>query len=239
MNQTKENLQPAFLISSINYRETSVIGVFFTLDQGLISLVVRGVRKPKSKIFLQPFTPLLLNFFGKGELKTCGKLEVAANPIWLTGDALASGWYMNELLQRLVPQGVAMQKLFRAYSVFMPYLAEKSKMLMALREFELQLLTTIGINPHFKTQTGEDLSPEINYTFVNEQGFLPNSQINQQINSTNQKQANISFLGEDLIAIKNKNWNKTSLSACKKLNSFFINPLLGDKPLQSRKLLVR
>lgn len=229
MSRNKEELQPAFLIGSREYRETSVIGNFFTFDNGIISLVVRGVRKPKSKIFLQPFTPLLLNFFGKGELKTCGKLECASAPIWLIGERLASGWYMNELLQRLLPTGVKLQNLFQQYAVSLDNLQDKSKTLVALREFELQLLKSIGISPHFQTNKSEEFCETSNYRFVEEEGFV----------KVEPRENYFVFSGKDLIAIKNRNWDKASLVACRKLTNFLISPLLGNKPLESRKLLIK
>lgn len=230
MEQNREKLEPAFLISSTPFKETSLIGFFFTFEYGLISLVVRGVRKPKSKIFLQPFTPLLLNFFGKGELKTCGKLEVASNPIWLKGNALASGWYMNELIQKLLPQGVALKNLFTVYGFSLANLAEKTKLLVALREFELQLLTSIGVNPHFKTNDDNDFILDKKYTFIANEGFF--------LEKT-REDSNLTFSGKDLISIKNKTWDNSSLKACKKLNTFFIGKLLGNRKLESRNLLIR
>ena len=74
----------------------------FTEDTGRLSVLAKGARAKRSawKSVLQPFTPLLLRWTGKGALKTLTKAEPAAITLPLQQAALYSGFYLNELLNR-------------------------------------------------------------------------------------------------------------------------------------------
>ena len=49
----------------------SVIAEMFTLENGRISVIARGAKKPKSKFFgvLSPFSKLRITYRGRSELK--------------------------------------------------------------------------------------------------------------------------------------------------------------------------
>src|SRR5690606_33251897 len=96
-------LQPAYLLHSRPYRDTSALLDFLTRDFGRISAVARGVRRPNSTTrgLLQPFTPVQASFSGRGELKTLSQVELLRDPIVLRGERLFSALYINELIVRL------------------------------------------------------------------------------------------------------------------------------------------
>ncbi len=75
------NLQPAYIIHSRPYRDSSALLDVFTAEYGRISLVARGTRRQTRKgsdnALLQPFIPLLLSFSGRSELKTLVATEPA------------------------------------------------------------------------------------------------------------------------------------------------------------------
>ncbi|MBM5575512.1 DNA repair protein RecO [Deefgea sp. CFH1-16] len=66
------NLQPAFVLHQYAYRETSRLLDVFSRDHGRVTLYARGVQRPGSQIrsVLLGFQPLLLSWFGGGDLKT-------------------------------------------------------------------------------------------------------------------------------------------------------------------------
>ena len=74
MNQ---DAQPAFVLHSYPYRETSLVLEVFTRNFGRVALVARGARRPRSALrgVLLAFQPLLLNWAGKSELRTLHKAE--------------------------------------------------------------------------------------------------------------------------------------------------------------------
>jgi DNA repair protein RecO (recombination protein O) len=92
--------EPAFVLHSIAYKETSLILDVFTRHYGRIALVAKGAKRPHSSLrpVLQQFQPLQIHFTGKLELKTLTKSEWQGGVVPLTGDALLCGFYMNELI---------------------------------------------------------------------------------------------------------------------------------------------
>ena len=101
-------LQPAFVLHSRHYRDSSALVEVFTNEYGRIGLVAKGARRSvrgrASGAILQPFIPLLLSFSGRAELKTLTASEVAGEVRSLKGERLFSGIYLNELLMRLLHQ---------------------------------------------------------------------------------------------------------------------------------------
>jgi DNA repair protein RecO (recombination protein O) len=121
------NLQPAYVIHSRPYRDTSALLEVFTAEYGRISLVARGTRRQTRRgskaALLQPFSPLLLSFSGRMELKTLSAIEPVKGMSALRGERLFSGLYMNELLVRLLHRNDAHPELFAAYDYALKALA--------------------------------------------------------------------------------------------------------------------
>ena len=76
--------------------------------------MLRGARG-KSGNLARPFVPLSLELRGQADLKSVARLEAAGVPNLLSGDALFSGLYLNELLMRLLPSEDAHPGLFELY----------------------------------------------------------------------------------------------------------------------------
>src|SRR5690606_31339497 len=120
MTFSRIELQPAYVVHSRAYRDTSMLVDFFTPDYGRITAVARGVRKAKSskRALLNPFLPLLISVQGKTSLKLLTHVEACAVRAWrLQGERLFSGLYVNELLVRLLPEWDAYQELYADYNV--------------------------------------------------------------------------------------------------------------------------
>ena len=73
----RRDAQPAFVLHTYAYRETSLIVEAFTADHGRVAMVARGAKRPRSETrgLLQAFQPLTLSWAGAGELKTLLKAE--------------------------------------------------------------------------------------------------------------------------------------------------------------------
>src|SRR4029079_13195722 len=110
-------LQPAFILHHRPFRETSVLLDVFSEEHGRISLVAKGVRTHRSKLkaLLQPFVPLLASWQGKNELMNLVSVEANGPPFQLCGDCLLSGFYVNELLVRLLQKQDPHPRLFSYY----------------------------------------------------------------------------------------------------------------------------
>ncbi|MEM8548122.1 MAG: DNA repair protein RecO, partial [Pseudomonadota bacterium] len=119
MSGARVRLEPAWVLHRRDYRDSSQIVDALTPGYGRLSLVARGVRRPKSphRGLLQPFRPLLLSWTGRRELVTLTDVERAPGAVLeLTGDALLSGFYVNELVLRLTHRFDPQPELFAVYS---------------------------------------------------------------------------------------------------------------------------
>jgi DNA repair protein RecO (recombination protein O) len=139
----RAQLEPAWVLSARPYRETSALVELFAQRAGRVGLVARGVRAPRARArgLLQPFQPLLVSFSDRGELGTLGACEAAGAPVALRGEAVFSGWYLNELLLRLLPRRDPHPRLFEHYGDALGTLDASGA---SLRLFEKRLLTELG-----------------------------------------------------------------------------------------------
>lgn len=224
--------QPAWLLHSRPYRETSALAWLLTLEDGRVDALVRGVRSRKSRYraLLQPHTPLLVQLTGQHELKTLTGLEATSAPHWLQGEALVCALYANELLCRLLLPGLPCPVLFRDYSLLLELLKDAEQREPALRRFELSLLEQLGQAPEFLDTQGQTLKADCWYQWLPQQGFLP---CNNQNNSAG-------LTGASLLAIAADDWReKSTRQTAKVLTRSLLTPLLGNKPLQSRQLFLQ
>src|SRR5689334_16958821 len=108
MRQVRERRddEPAFVLHTYPYRETSLIVETFTATSGRVAMVARGAKRPRSELrgVLQAFQPLALSWAGSGELKTLIKAEWRGGLPLPGGAALLCGFYLNELLLKLLPK---------------------------------------------------------------------------------------------------------------------------------------
>lgn len=231
-----EPLQPAFLLHARPYRDTSAIGHFLTLSDGRVDALVRGGRGRRSRhrAFLQPFTPLLLGWRGRGELKTAQRFEHAGAPVWLSGEALACGWYANELLVRLLKPFLSEASLFREYALLLPLLMDLDQREPALRRFELTLLATLGVVP--MPEDFAQFDPASNYLWQESFGFSPISPSHDTGSAEWPVWPHVR--GVLLHCIGQDDWRDPMIRReAKQLTRQLLTPLLGSKPLQSRQLL--
>ncbi len=147
------NLQPAYVMHSRPYRDSSALLDVFTAEYGRISLVARGTRRQSRRgsgaALLQPFIPLLLSFSGRTDLKTLVATEPAQGLFTLRGERMFCGMYMNELLVRLLHRNDAHPALFAAYDQALKALPCSSVVDPVLRRFEFTLLDELGYSFDF------------------------------------------------------------------------------------------
>ena len=143
---SRVSLQPAYLLHSQAFQNTSLLVDFFTMDYGRVRAVAKGARSAKSKYrsFLQLFQPVLVSFSGRGELKTVTGVEASLATIILQGQRLFSGMYMNELLTRLLINHVEHKQLYLAYQDTLVALQGTAELQLLLLQFELCLLSELG-----------------------------------------------------------------------------------------------
>jgi len=141
--------EPAFILHAYAYRETSLIVECFTAGFGRVSMVARGAKRPRSEMrgLLQAFQPLALSWAGSAELKTLIKAEWRGGLPLLSGSALLCGFYLNELLLKLLAREDAHPALFDDYAAALHALSaepQSASQATVLRRFELRLLAAMG-----------------------------------------------------------------------------------------------
>lgn len=170
--------QPAFVLHSRPYRETSLLLELLTRDHGRIGVVARGVRGERARLrraLLEPFESIVVGLWRRGELATLTAIERAATPTPLSGQAALGGLYLNELVVRLTARDDPLPPLYAAYAVTLCRLAAGEPMAWTLRRFERDLLHTIGyaLPLQHEAQSGAELDSAGYYRFVLGEGLLP------------------------------------------------------------------
>lgn len=149
--------EPAYVLHRYDWSESSLILDVFTRHYGRVALVARGAKKPSSSFrpILLPLQPLHLAFGGDAEIRNLKSAEWQGGHVMPTGEALLSGYYLNELLMRLLARDDAHPLLFDAYAATVQLLASQNAdtLQLALRAFELHLLKGIGLLPRLDLET--------------------------------------------------------------------------------------
>lgn len=174
--RSKVDGQPAYVLHTYPFRETSLIVEVFSRDFGRMALLARGARRPRSAIrgLLMAFQPLELSWAGKGEVLTLMKAEWQGGQPLLAGEALFCGYYLNELLMHLLPREDAHERLFARYGEMLSRLGAdpSGKVREAdLRSFEKALLQELGYGLTLNhDNAGNAIVPGAHYTYRMEQG---------------------------------------------------------------------
>lgn len=168
--------QPAFILHSRAYRETSLLLEAFSREHGRVGLVARGIRRERSRMprgLLQPLQPLLLDWVARGELGTLASAEAASAPFALGGEGLLAAMYVNELVLRLTPRGDPAPAAFDAYATCVARLGG-GELAWTLRRFERDFLSEIGyalVLDH--DSEGEPIAEEGGYAYDPDAGPRP------------------------------------------------------------------
>ena len=166
--------EPAYVLHTYAYRETSLIVETLTEEHGRVALVARGARRPRSELrgLLQGFQPLLLSWSGSNELKTLHKAEWRGGLPLLGGAALMCGFYLNELLLKLLPREDPHSRLYATYETALHDLAAGGEQAPVLRRFELELLAGLGYAMPLTREagTGAAVDPAARYHYAFDRG---------------------------------------------------------------------
>ncbi len=229
------SFQPAYVLHRRSYRETSFLVELFTPEHGRVTVAAKGARQAKSSLqgLLQPFTPLMVSWSGKGELMTLVQADARGEVRRLKGDALFAGFYLNELMMALLQKWDAHPNLFRAYEETLTALQDVPLNQRALRIFEKILLEELGYGLMPRDGSSVFLEDKY-YRFVPDQGFVI-SELGEDA-----KAKSVLFSGKSLLAMANDDWrDEDCMKDAKRLTRFVLTPLLSGRPIHSRKLFMQ
>ena len=237
MNRLLEH-QPAWLLHTRPFRDTSLLLDFLTLEHGRLSAIARGARSAKSRnrALLQPFQPLLISVSGRTELLNLRQIEARAPAQRLTGEHLFAGLYINELIVRLLQSHEGESELFDNYSQVLLMLAEKADLEPVLRRFELRLLDILGYGLQFshEAESGELIVGDGWYYLHHDSGFVRQ----QQVHLAQHQSASLNlYSGAELHRIANGDFSAPDTrKTAKRLLRQVLQQHLSSRPLISREL---
>lgn len=225
--------QPGFVLHSYPYRETSLIVDVFSRDYGRVALIAKGAKRPHSKLrgVLQTFQPLSLAWSGKSEIRTLTSAEWVGGMLPLERGALLCGFYLNELLVKLLARDDAHPALFDQYVRTLNQLAHDEPALIVLRQFERALLKETGVAADFGvcTSTAKPVVPERLYVVDPERGPRP-----AQAGDNAPK-----VLGKTLLDMENEDYrDPTTQAQSKLLMRFLLGYHLNGAQLNTRQILI-
>ncbi|HZZ93615.1 MAG TPA: DNA repair protein RecO [Usitatibacter sp.] len=259
MNSAASPLDKGYVLHSYAYRETSLILQAWTEKHGRFGLVAKGVRRPRSanRSLLVPFQPLLLSWFGRGELKTLKVAEPAAPATPLAGESLMSGFYLNELLLKLTSREDPHEALFEAYDAAIgelralsrrdadpgalprqggerdPHAPPRERVERVLRRFELRLLQELGYAVEMTREAGHGppIAAEREYFYMVERGAVEAGDGETPSNA-------VRLRGRTLIDLESGNLDDPATAAqAKQLMRLLINHSLNGQELATRALV--
>ncbi|MBL4647443.1 MAG: DNA repair protein RecO [Gammaproteobacteria bacterium] len=226
-------LEPAYLLHSRPYRNTSLLADFFTLNYGRINGVIRGARSKKNQTTVQVFAPLLISWSRRGnsDLVSIRAIEISDVNKRLTGRSLLYGFYINELLVRLLKTDDSYIELYHRYKVLLQYFSEKNTSEENLRIFEKNLLSDLGYGLQLmhEAHSSKPVQDDQWYDVILDQGPV--------LLATSQAHVRHAFLGKSLLALHHHDFSCVeTLKDAKRLMRKAFAELLNHKPLKSREL---
>jgi len=168
--------EPGYVLHSYPYKETSLIVELFTRHHGRVGLLARGARRPRSALrgVLLAFHPLRVSWSSSAELGTLLAADWVGGQAALAGISVMCGFYLNELLLRLLPREDPHEQLFAAYAASLAQLAADGDRAAVLRSFERRLLAELGYAPLLERDAadGAPVEPGRRYEYDPDRGPL-------------------------------------------------------------------
>lgn len=223
--------EPAFLLHTVPWRETSLVVELLTRDHGRIGAVAKGAKRPRSALrgVLLAFQPLHVGFSGRHELRTLTSAEWLGGMASPQGDGLLCAFYLNELIVRLLPRDDPHPQLFDGYAHALVELGLGGPVEATLRRFEWLLLREIGYALDLERDTdARPIAPDRRYALLPGRGFV----------ATDGREEG-GFSGETLrdIAVERYDSART-LSEAKRLTRALLARQLDGQVLKTRQILV-
>jgi DNA repair protein RecO (recombination protein O) len=206
--------------------------------------VAKGAKRPRGAMrgLLNPFQPLVLSWFGKAEMKTLKTVEHERILPQISGAALLSAFYMNDLLLKLTHRDDAHEALFAAYGGAVSGLAAlpagkagMREIEVILRQFEVRLLQELGYALQLSVEADSHvpLDPARHYVYQVERG-----PVRCEAAHPPHPEEVLPLSGKTLLDMSNNDYADPQTQVqSKQLMRRMINHLLGDKVLHTRNLM--
>ncbi|NCT83586.1 MAG: DNA repair protein RecO [Comamonadaceae bacterium] len=179
MSARTPSVQAAYVLHQHDWSESSLILDLFTRESGRVAVAAKGAKRPYSQLraVLLPLQRITVSLSKPakadgGEVQTLRSAEWGGGATLPAGAALFSGYYLNELLLKLLARHDPHPQLFDAYADTLAHLTEGDEV---LRAFELKLLAELGLLPDLSvvTPTQAAIEPARRYQLSPESGLIP------------------------------------------------------------------
>jgi DNA repair protein RecO (recombination protein O) len=181
-----------------------------------------------------PFQPLMLSWFGKGELRTLHGADWDGGVRPLTGLPLVCGFYLNELMLKLTARDDPEPRAFSVYDAAVRDLAIQPSLAPVLRRYELKLAQALGYAPSLARDShGAAVVADRHY--LCRDAALPEPDDHPELALIG-RVARLS--GAALLAIDADDYSDPAVRGqARQLSRVWLGALLGEEPLASRELL--
>lgn len=223
------DLEPAYVIHTRPYRETSMIVYALTEQHGVVHMISRGARK-KGNNNLQPFTKMYLSWSGRGDLVTLTKVEHEHSRYTNNFRAQVQCFYLHELILKLIPKLSPAPELFDLYEYTLDSMINNPSDEHVLRNFEMRLLAIMGHPLQLKYDyiNDEEIQDQLLYRYDPDCGPT----------KIKLKQAQWNVVTGRLLAdLEENNFTDEILPQAKIFLRGIVKHYLQGKPLMTRRLL--
>ena len=234
----KITLEPAFVLHTRPYQETSIIVDFFTKSFGRVNAIAKGAKRPKSPLrsVLTPASKLSITLSGKSDLKTLSSIEITDHFYLNNSVSLNSVIYVNELITKCTEKEDPHKIIFDQYENLLKNLSNETNppdLEKILRNFELNLLQEMGygIDLSRDSDSNKKINKDCEYLFDPTKGFV--------LNTANNALTKL-FSGEDIINFDKGDFEKKGTrDTAKIIMRKALDFHLGNKTLNIRKYLAK
>jgi DNA repair protein RecO (recombination protein O) len=245
-SETRIADEAAFVLHSYPYKETSLIVDALTRHHGRVALVARGAKRPRSALrgMLLAFQPLSISWVqsraravtgsqGGNDLRTLTRAEWLGGLRPLRGEALMSGFYLNELIQKLLARDDPHERLFDAYLATLAALSDDQSAAPVLRNFEIVLLREAGYAVHAEHAIdGKPIDPLLHYRYLPERGPMA-------VDRDAEGDADAIISGKTLLDIDRDDYtDPVTLAQSKRLMRYLLQHHLSGQLLQTRRMVL-
>ncbi|HSN34161.1 MAG TPA: DNA repair protein RecO [Ideonella sp.] len=236
----------AYVLHRYDWSESSLILDLFTREQGRLAVAAKGARRPHSQLraVLLPFQRVQVTLTRAAsddaappEVQTLRSAEFGGGAPMPSGAALFPGFYLNELLMKLLARHDPHPALFDAYAHTLPRLGAADEQ-AALRAFELVLLRETGVLPDLGvvTATQQPLDDAGRYALHAERGLVPAGAAEAALDGRSWRALQAALDAGDIDALRAACF--ATLPALRTLLRNALHYHLGSSPLRTRQVLL-
>ena len=225
--------QNIYILHTYPFKETSLLVEVFSENYGRLSLLAKGARRPRSLLrgYLQPFQQVQGTWSGSGDLKTLFSVEWTSKYLGLQEQGLVCGFYMNELLLKLLPKDEPVQSFFNFYHTCLHQLSSSKDYEKILRRFEIKLLEELGYQVKLLADEDDnDIIADQVYRFEAEYGA-------SLLDKTNH---GVKLRGKTLLDMAKDDYqDPATAKESKSLMRYLINFYMGNETLKTKELFLK